>query len=231
MLFSLEDKEWGEFFIDDVVDILSGRDIYEAERCSGNTPYISSTANNNGIGHFVGNSNSTLEGGCLSVNRNGSVGYSFYHPYTGLFSNDCRKLRPLIKSKYAGVFLSNQITAQKEKYNYGYKMGTARLKRQKIMLPVDDDGKPDWQFMERYTKSLMDKKTADYLEYCRKELANLKFKTIETLEDKQCSEFFIGEIAETRPGKRLTKSDMVAGKNRLLVQLIQTMGLRPLLET
>jgi len=189
---SLAFQEWGEFFIDDVAQILSGRDIYESERYAGNTPYISSTAKNNGIGHFVANNNNTLEAGCLSVNRNGSVGYSFYHPYQGLFSNDCRKLRPFIKSKYVGIFLSNQITNQREKYNYGYKMGTARLKRQKIMLPVDNDGKLDWQFMEQYTKCLMDKKTAEHLECCRKELAKLKFKTIEALEDKEWKEFFIG---------------------------------------
>src|SRR5690606_24981175 len=71
----LADKEWGEFFIADVSDILSGRDIYATARVKGNTPYISSTANNNGIGAFVGNKNPTLESGCLSVNRNGSVGY------------------------------------------------------------------------------------------------------------------------------------------------------------
>lgn len=192
MLLNLESKEWGEFFIDDVAQILSGRDIYESERYAGNTPYISSTAKNNGIGNFVANSNNTLEAGCLSVNRNGSVGYSFYHPYQGLFSNDCRKLRPFIKSKYVGIFLSNQITNQREKYNYGYKMGTARLKRQKIMLPIDNDGKLDWQFMEQYTKCLMDKKTAEYLECCRKKLAKLKLKTIEALEDKEWKEFFIG---------------------------------------
>ena len=213
MLLNLESKEWGEFFINDVAEILSGRDIYESERYAGNTPYISSTAKNNGIGHFVANNNKTLEGGCLSVNRNGSVGYSFYHPYQGLFSNDCRKLRPFIKSKYVGIFLSNQITNQREKYNYGYKMGTARLKRQKIMLPVNDSGEPDWQFMEQYTKSLMNRKTAEYLEYCRKKLASLEFKAIEPPEDKEWHEFFLKDIFETvQRGKRLTKANQIDGK-------------------
>ncbi len=82
---ALEDKEWAEFFIQDVAEIESGRDIYEKERVSGATPYVSATANNNGIGYFVGNSNNTKESGCLSVNRNGSVGYSFYHHYQALF--------------------------------------------------------------------------------------------------------------------------------------------------
>ena len=191
-MFNIENKKWDKFFIDDVADILPGRDIYDSERSSGNVPYISSTSKNNGIGYFVANNNDTLEGGCLSVNRNGSVGYSFYHPYQGLFSNDCRKLRPLNKSKYVGIFLSNQITSQREKYNYGYKLGTARLKRQKILLPIDNNGRPDWLFMERYTKYLMDIKITKYFERCRKELKKLKFKIVEPLADKQWNEFYIG---------------------------------------
>tara|TARA_R110002049_G_scaffold284809_5_gene465520 strand:+ start:889 stop:1938 length:1050 start_codon:yes stop_codon:yes gene_type:complete len=160
---SLEQKEWGEFFIADVTDILSGRDIYATDRIKGVTPYISSTANNNGIGAFVGNENPTLESECLSVNRNGSVGYSFYHSYPALFSNDCRKLRLKNPSKHIGIFISQQITRQRGKYGYGYKMGTARLKRQKIMLPINDQNEPDYVFMENYMKRLEYKKLTDYL--------------------------------------------------------------------
>lgn len=160
---SLEKKEWGEFFIADVTDILSGRDIYATARIKGNTPYISSTANNNGIGAFVGNENLTLESECLSVNRNGSVGYSFYHSYPALFSNDCRKLRLKKSGKHIGIFISQQITRQKGKYGYGYKMGTARLKRQKIMLPINDQNEPDYVFMENYMKQLEYKKLTEYL--------------------------------------------------------------------
>ena len=44
------------------------------------------------------------------------------------------------------------ITKQREKYGYGYKMGTGRLKRQRILLPVDASDNPDWAFMEAYMK-------------------------------------------------------------------------------
>ena len=159
----IEEKEWAEFFIADVSEILSGRDIYGSERIKGNTPYISATANNNGIGHFVGNDNPTKESGCLSVNRNGSVGYSFYHPYEALFGNDCRKLRPKNQSKHVGIFISQQITRQRGKYGYGYKMGTARLKRQKIMLPINHQNEPDYDYMENYMKQLEYKKLNEYL--------------------------------------------------------------------
>ncbi len=164
----LKDKVWDSFYIEDVADIISGRDIYEAERINGELPYISSTANNNGIGYFVGNNNLTLEKECLSVNRNGSVGYSFYHPYNALFSNDCRKLRPKFKSRYVGLFLSNQITQQKDKYGYGYKMGTARLKKQKIMLPINIKGEPDYKYMEQYMKYIEYVKLSAYIKFKKK---------------------------------------------------------------
>ena len=67
----LTDVAWGEFFIEEVAEITSGKDIYERERISGNTPYITATAHNNGIGYFVGNENKTKASACISVNRNG----------------------------------------------------------------------------------------------------------------------------------------------------------------
>mgnify|MGYP003317841832 CR=1 FL=1 len=115
------DREWQPFFIEDIAEIVSGIDIYERERVEGTKPYITATANNNGIGYFVGNVNGTLESECLSVNRNGSVGYCFYHPYSALYGNDTRKLRPKVKNKCSSLFISMCITSQREKYGYGYK--------------------------------------------------------------------------------------------------------------
>lgn len=158
-----EDKRWGEFFIEDIAKIVSGRDIYEAERITGNIPYVSATANNNGIGYLVGNKNETLEENCLSVNRNGSVGYSFYHQYKALFSNDCRKLQLYHKSPFVGKFIARIITGQKDKYGYGYKMGTGRIKRQKILLPIDSKEQPDYEYMENYIKKLEYENLTKYL--------------------------------------------------------------------
>ena len=161
----LEEKDWDEFFIEDIAEIESGRDIYEAKRIKGKTPYISATAGNNGVGYFVGNENKTLESGCLSVNRNGSVGYSFYHQYKALFSNDCRKLRLKQHSKYIGIFIAHQITKQRGKYGYGYKMGTARLKRQKVMLPINGEKKPDYLYIENFIKQLIHQRLTHFTKF------------------------------------------------------------------
>lgn len=154
---------WAAFAIQDVCEIVSGQDIYERERIAGNTPYITSTANNNGIGYFISNQNTTLEKDCISVNRNGSVGYAFYHPYHALFGNDTRKLRPKYLNKYTSLFLTACIEKQRIKYGYGYKMGTGRLKKQKILLPVDTSNQPDWINIERFMQQMELEKIICYL--------------------------------------------------------------------
>ena len=148
--YLLKNVSWKEFFIEDICEIKSGKDIYERDRIEGMTPYITATANNNGIGYFISNENATLQEKCISVNRNGSVGYSFYHSYAALFGNDTRKLIPKYSDDHVAKFISFMISSQKEKYGYGYKMGTARLKRQKILLPVNEEELIDYNFMKKY---------------------------------------------------------------------------------
>lgn len=157
--------KWKAFFLEEIAQISSGKDIYERERTSGQTPYVTATANNNGIGYFVGNQNETLEKESLSVNRNGSVGYCFYHPYDALYGNDTRKLKPIRNNKYVSLFISMCITNQRAKYGYGYKMGTGRLKRQKILLPIDGNSQPNWDYMEAYMQNLEQQQILEYLRH------------------------------------------------------------------
>ncbi len=152
-----EDKKthkWKDFLISDIGEITSGRDIYDRERTDGRNPYVTATALQNGIGYFVGNTNKTLSEGCISVNRNGSVGYAFYHPYNALFGNDTRKVVPYNKNRWVNFFISRAITQQKDKYGYGLKLGTDRLKKQSIMLPATEDNKPDYEYMEHYMRNV-----------------------------------------------------------------------------
>lgn len=205
----LNDVDWKEIFIEEVAEIYSGKDIYERERTIGNTPYITATANNNGIGYFVGNENKTMESECISVNRNGSVGYAFYHCYEALYGNDTRKLKPFIKNKYTALFITHAITSQKDKYGYGYKMGTGRLKRQKIMLPVSD-GEVNYKYMENFIKNIEQKQIKNILKYLDEYIyIYIMYNHFDKVEWK---EFFLDEICNINSGVRLTKANMNEGK-------------------
>lgn len=204
----LTDVEWKEIFIEEVAEIYSGKDIYEKERTIGDTPYITATANNNGIGYFIGNKNKTLESECISVNRNGSVGYAFYHCYEALYGNDTRKLKPFIKNKYTALFITHAITSQKDKYGYGYKMGTGRLKRQKIMLPVSD-GEINYEYMENFIKNIEKKHIKNVLKYLDEYI--YIYIIYNHFDNADWKEFFLDEICNINSGVRLTKANMQDG--------------------
>lgn len=57
------------------------------------------------------------------------------------------------------------ITAQKNKYGYGLKLGTERLKKQQILLPVAPDASPDYKYMEQYMREKEQKIIHRYIEY------------------------------------------------------------------
>lgn len=166
ILEPFNEKKWLPFKLNDVCIIQSGIDIYDSERINGKIPYITSASINNGIKYFVSNINKTICKNSISVNRNGSVGYAFYHKYDALYSNDCRKLTvKKCNNEYVSLFITNQIMQQKEKYGYGYKMGTARLQKQNILLPVDELNEPDYEYMEQYIKNIMFEQYSRYLQF------------------------------------------------------------------
>ena len=72
---------------------------------------------------------------------------------------------------YTGLFLKQAIdNAIMQKYNYGYKFSQTRIKKQKILLPINDENKPDYQFMEDYVKEIMHRKRQEYINYAKVKL-------------------------------------------------------------
>lgn len=154
-MLKLEDREWGAFFLEDVVIINSGKRLTKADMQLGNMPFIGASEMNNGITSFTSSINESLDYNVLGVNYNGSVGFSFYHPYKAIFSDDVKRVKWLDSkrnNKYTLLFLSSIIKQQICKYAYGYKFNSQRMKRQKILLPISANNIIDWQFMEDYMK-------------------------------------------------------------------------------
>ena len=152
----LSEKAWKDFSLSQIGKIQSGKDIYANERIEGRYPYITSGSRNNGIGYFVGNINSTLDSGYIALNRNGAVGKAYFHPYKSLMGNDCRKLhvKTADGNPYIGNFIALVISKQSECFSYSRKLGTARAKSLKVMLPTTKSGQPDYAYMESYGREV-----------------------------------------------------------------------------
>jgi len=67
-----------------------------------------------------------------------------------------------------------------------------RISREKIILPINDAGAPDFEYMEQYIKDIEKKKIFDYATYISKELGRLKYEKIPELKEKKWKAFFIG---------------------------------------
>ena len=134
---------------------------------NGQIPFIGATDSNNGITNWIATPNSSLDKNVLGVNYNGSVVENFYHPYACVFSDDVKRLhlKNCTGDKHIFLFFKAVILQQKVKYTYGYKFNGQRMERQKILLPVNENGGPDYDFMEHYGKQLMLQKYKQYLNY------------------------------------------------------------------
>lgn len=183
----LSDREWKPCRLSKLGKVESGKDIYAMERIEGNVPYVTSGSQNNGIGYFVANENKTLDKGYIAFNRNGAVGLAFYHPYWSVMGNDCRKIHisKADENIYVGLFVSTAISMQSKSFSYSRKLGTARANKLQVMLPVDDNDEPDYQFMENYMKELMVTKRKQYQEYVEQRLAELGIDVKNTIDVKK----------------------------------------------
>lgn len=167
---TLQDKEWKEFWLEDVVSIHSGVRLTKTDQISGPVPFVGSSDSNNGVTGFISNTNRSLDRNVLGVNYNGSVVENFYHPYFCIFSDDVKRIHWLERAngnKYTYLFLKEMILKQREKYAYGYKFNAGRMARQKIMLPIDRNDKPDYEYMKNYMLIKMIKEQKQVIDYFR----------------------------------------------------------------
>ncbi|MEG2013657.1 MAG: restriction endonuclease subunit S [Anaerovoracaceae bacterium] len=167
---TLKEKVWDEFSVggdNGIFTISSGKRLTKADMDNGHIPFVGATDSNNGITNWVGKPNSTLDSNVLGVNYNGSVVENFYHPYLCVFSDDVKRLhlKNHEDNQYILLFFKSIILNQKSKYTYGYKFNAHRMERQKILLPLTDQGSPDYAYMEQYAKNLTFSKLKKYLSF------------------------------------------------------------------
>lgn len=193
----LVEKEWREFFVSEIfTKIQRGKRLTKGNQQNGEVPYVSSTAANNGVDNFIGNSKGvrTFEN-CLTLANSGSVGSTFFHHYTFVASDHVTALILERPNKYIFLFLSGIIRRLEEKYSFNREINDKRIQREKILLPVNSDGLPDWQFMEDFIKQKEQKQIADLKDYYADKAVELMIST-GSLKNTEWQEFKIGKIFE-----------------------------------
>lgn len=148
-------ESWKGFTLQELFDIRKGQRLTRADMLPGSTPYVGASETSNGITARVGQK-AIHDGGTISVSYNGSVAEAFYQPEPFWATDDVNVLYP-IKFKLtpaAALFVCTVIRQEKYRFNYGRKWHLDRMRESVIKLPVTPKGEPDWDYMDRYIKSL-----------------------------------------------------------------------------
>lgn len=153
-MLTLKDREWKAFGFEQVFPKIGrGKRLKKDDHTAGKTPYISSTAQNNGVDGFVGNNTGVrIYEDCLTVANSGSVGTAFYQPFTFVASDHVTALKNPDFDEYTYKFLATLVSRLQEKYSFNREINDKRVKRERILLPVDASGAPDWHFMSDYMR-------------------------------------------------------------------------------
>lgn len=169
-LLDLEDVKWKEFKFEKIFKkIQRGKRLTKSNQIEGNTPYISSTAMNNGVDNFINNEDNVRKfKNCLTVANSGSVGACFYHHYEFVASDHVTSLKLNDEDnadKYIYIFISSIIKRLEEKYSFNREINDKRIRQEKIILPVDENGNPHWEYMRMFMKKIESEKISKVVEY------------------------------------------------------------------
>ena len=164
---ALDEKKWGHFLMTEVFsEIQRGKRLKNADHVAGVIPYVSSTANNNGVDDYIEASKGTrVFSNCISLANSGSVGTAFFEPFEFVASDHVTSLKQDGFSKFVYLFLITVVKQQGSNFNFNREINDARIKKMQAMLPVTDTGKPDYAYMEQYAKNMMLRKYEQYLTF------------------------------------------------------------------
>lgn len=164
-IIPLSEKEWCEFSLSEIFPkIQRGKRLKKKDHKKGKMPYVSSTAMNNGIDGFVSNTNNVrIFSNCLSLANSGSVGACFYHSYRFVASDHVTKLENDNFNKDLYLFIATIVSRLGEKYSFNREINDPRINMEKILLPINENREPDYDYMESYIKALELKQLKKYM--------------------------------------------------------------------
>ena len=126
---------------------------------SGEIPYVTAQAGNNGVMTYVECPDEWLDDGdCIMI---GGKTLTFSYQAKPFCSNDSHNIALYLKDKVNAseiryLFLIAVLRGTLyQKYSWGDSVSMKRIKDDTFMLPVDASGEPDWAYMDEYMSEVM----------------------------------------------------------------------------
>lgn len=155
---AVDTAQWQYFRIGDIFSVTKGVRLTRANMAPGETPFIGATAFNNGVTAMVGNTGSIQRADTITVAYNGSVGQAFFHDYEYWASDDVNVLAPRNSelTRMAGLFLCAIFRGMGARFSFTEKWTAEKMSNDRIKLPVNADGAPDWAGMATVMEGIVD---------------------------------------------------------------------------
>lgn len=167
---------WKNFLMRDVFPTLiqgKSKGLNHIQKTDNGISYLGATNQNNGVLCFVNSIDGLIQkGNCIAFIRNGegSMGYSVYKAENFIATSDMTLGYNKHLNRYTGTFITTIADRVRGKYNFGYKRSATRLSKEIISLPVDNDGDPDWEYMETNMRNIESKQILQYLQSIKTKL-------------------------------------------------------------
>ncbi len=131
---NLNDRKWSWFKVSNILDVSLGPYTEKVFLQEGNTPYITRTAQNNGVDCF-GSHNEIYNGNCITIGAEGVV--AFYQMENFLKGNKINVIRHARMNPRIGMFLITIFNfVHVGIFNYGYALVMKRLNSSMVPLPI-----------------------------------------------------------------------------------------------
>ena len=155
MDLELKNREWKAFVFSSFFKITTTSSSIDRNKLinkKGVTPYITRSDNDNGYDSFICEQASQYEKDANNVITIGlDTQTVFYQPHDFYTGQNIQILANKNLNQSIALFLIPLIKIQMTKFSWGGNGATlTRLKRSKIVLPVNAEGQPDYAFMEAY---------------------------------------------------------------------------------
>ena len=212
----IDTKQWKEFVIKDLFTVKRPSARSQANYEDGDVPFVASGNFNNGVIKYLQpKENEILDSGnCITVSP--IDGSSFYQEDDFLGRGGAGSSIILLYNPnlnlYNGYFIATVIRTVCRKYAYSDMANKDTIGAEKIKLPVDETGNPDFSYMESYMKNLELAVSSSLTDL----QSAKKFGVSGEIDISRWKLFQISDLFNVQKGKRLTKADMKDGKIRFI---------------
>lgn len=226
----LDEKTWAPVGLTSMFDLQRGRESNMAMLEDGDVPLISAKNGSNGLKGFVKTPKRLINGECISLNNDGDggAGLAYYQPANMALDTHVTALLPKDDiGRDAMLFISECISGLHGFFGHGLSISNPRAKVINIMLPVTDNGEPDYEYMEHYAAATREAKIKQYREYVQKRIDELgNYVEIPSLDEKEWKPIALGHIFEMNIASAVDYGTTHSGEHNFIGRQTTNNGLQ-----